>query len=96
MVVPSAKLGAVSLDHVATFKEDEGPSQIERLRQRRQVTITANMREGYAQGEALGALEREIAAMSLEPGYGADKVKAPRIVGPIVEVTIDGTPMVAG
>jgi hydrophobic/amphiphilic exporter-1 (mainly G- bacteria), HAE1 family len=71
MVVPSAKLGAVSLDHVATFKEDEGPSQVERLRQRRQVTITANMREGYAQGEALGALEREIAAMHLGAGYGA-------------------------
>ncbi|HKQ65782.1 MAG TPA: efflux RND transporter permease subunit [Methylomirabilota bacterium] len=69
MSVPSTRLGAVSLDHVASFEESQGPSQVDRLGRRRQVTITANMRTGYSQQAALEAIQREVRAMKLDSTY---------------------------
>jgi hydrophobic/amphiphilic exporter-1 (mainly G- bacteria), HAE1 family len=69
MNVPSTRLGAVSLDHVAAFEESQGPSQVDRLGRRRQVTITANMQTGYSQQAALDAIQREVKAMRLDPAY---------------------------
>ena len=69
MAVPSVKLGAVSLDNVARFRETEGPSQVNRLGRRRQVTITANMRTGYDQQSALDALWKEVKALNPDPSY---------------------------
>ncbi|HEX7512487.1 MAG TPA: efflux RND transporter permease subunit [Candidatus Methylomirabilis sp.] len=69
MAVPSTKLGAVSMDNVARFQEGEGPSQIDRITRRRQVTISANMRTGYDQQSALDALWREAKALNLDPAY---------------------------
>ena len=71
MAVPSTKLGAVSMDNVARFQESEGPSQVDRLSRRRQVTISANMRTGYDQQSALDALWKEVKAMNLDPAYQA-------------------------
>jgi HAE1 family hydrophobic/amphiphilic exporter-1 len=69
MAVPSVKLGAVSMDNVARFQETEGPSQVNRLGRRRQVTITANMQTGYDQQSALDALWKEARALNLDPSY---------------------------
>ncbi len=69
MAVPSAKLGAVSLDNVARFEESQGPSQVDRLGRRRQVTITANIRPGYSQQVALDALQKEVKTLKLDPAY---------------------------
>jgi len=69
MAVPSTKLGAVSMDNVAHFQEGEGPSQVDRISRRRQVTIGANMRTGYDQQSALDALWKEVQAMNLDPAY---------------------------
>jgi len=71
MAVPSTKLGAVSMDNVARFRESEGPSQVDRIARRRQVTISANMRTGYDQQSALDALWKEVRAMNLDPAYRA-------------------------
>ncbi len=71
MAVPSTKLGAVSMDNVARFRESEGPSQVDRIARRRQVTISANMRTGYDQQSALDALWEEVRAMNLDPAYRA-------------------------
>ncbi len=71
MAVPSTKLGAVSMDNVARFQEDQGPSQVDRLSRRRQVTISANMQTGYDQQSALDALRKEVKAMHLDPAYQA-------------------------
>src|SRR5688572_13349766 len=71
MAVPSTRLGSVSLDNVARFTETEGPSQVDRLGRRRQVTITANMLPGHSQQTALDALDREVRAMRLDPAYVA-------------------------
>jgi len=54
---------------VARFEESQGPSQIDRLNRRRQVTISANVRPGHSQQEALAALDREIQAMKIDPVY---------------------------
>jgi HAE1 family hydrophobic/amphiphilic exporter-1 len=72
MAVPSAKLGAVSMDNVARFQESQGPSQVDRLSRRRQVTIGANMQTGYDQQSALDALRKEVKALNLDPAYQAD------------------------
>ena len=69
MAVPSTRLGAVSMDNVARFQEGEGPSQVDRLGRRRQVTISANMKTGYDQQSALDALWREAKALNLDPAY---------------------------
>lgn len=71
MAVPSTKLGTVSMDNVARFTEGEGPSQVDRITRRRQVTISANMKTGYDQQSALDALWKEFAAMRLDPAYQA-------------------------
>jgi HAE1 family hydrophobic/amphiphilic exporter-1 len=71
MAVPSTKLGAVSMDNVAHFRETEGPSQIDRLGRRRQVAITANMKTGFDQQSALDALWKEVKAMNPDPAYRA-------------------------
>jgi HAE1 family hydrophobic/amphiphilic exporter-1 len=71
MAVPSTTLGAVSMDNVARFQESEGPSQVDRLSRRRQVTISANMQTGYDQQSALDALWKEVKAMQLDPAYQA-------------------------
>jgi HAE1 family hydrophobic/amphiphilic exporter-1 len=67
--VPSARLGTVSLDHLARFEESQGPSQVDRLGRRRQVTITANLRPGFSQQAALDALHAEARALRLDPAY---------------------------
>ena len=81
MAVPSAKLGAVSLDNVARFEESQGLSQVDRLGRRRQVTITANIRPGYSQQVALDALRKEIAALRLDPAYSHGTTGTSREMG---------------
>jgi HAE1 family hydrophobic/amphiphilic exporter-1 len=81
MAVPSTKLGAVSLDNVARFEESQGPSQVDRLGRRRQVTITANIRPGYSQQVALDALRKEIAALRLDPAYSHGTTGTSREMG---------------
>jgi HAE1 family hydrophobic/amphiphilic exporter-1 len=69
LAVPSARLGAVSLDNLVRIEESQGPSQIDRIARRRQVTITANMQTGHSQAEALSVLEREVKALGLDRTY---------------------------
>jgi HAE1 family hydrophobic/amphiphilic exporter-1 len=69
MAVPSTKLGAVSMDNLARFAETDGPSQVDRIGRRRQVTISANMQTGYDQQSALDALWKEANALQLDPAY---------------------------
>ncbi|HWT84113.1 MAG TPA: efflux RND transporter permease subunit, partial [Candidatus Methylomirabilis sp.] len=81
MAVPSTKLGAVSMDNVARFQEGEGPSQVDRLARRRQVTISANMQAGHDQQSALDALWKEVKAMHLDSAYRAGVTGASKEMG---------------
>ena len=69
LAVPSTKLGAVSLDHLVRIEETTGPSQVDRLGRRRQVTVTANMKTGHSQAEAIAVLQREVKTLGLDASY---------------------------
>jgi hydrophobic/amphiphilic exporter-1 (mainly G- bacteria), HAE1 family len=67
--VPSLRLGGVPLDDVTSARSGTGPSEINRLNRRRQVTIFANMVPGASSQDAIDALVRETRAMKLDPAY---------------------------
>ena len=70
--VPSARLGVVSLDNIATFAHDDAPATISRMGRQRQVTLTANLLPGTSQA----AVQQEIIAaargLNFSPEYRAD------------------------
>ncbi len=69
--VPSTRLGSIGLDSVAKLDEGTGPTQIERVSRQRQVMLTANLKPGFSQSDALRRLGEEARAMSMLPGYAA-------------------------
>ncbi|MEW5854904.1 MAG: efflux RND transporter permease subunit [Myxococcota bacterium] len=69
LTVPSRKLGAVSLADVASFEGSTGPSVINRLNRRRQVTITSNLLPGYSQAGIVEQLQAKVATMGVDPAY---------------------------
>ncbi len=81
IAVPSQKLGMVTLDNLVTFSEATGPARIDRYNRQKQVTITANLEQGYSQGEALAAIEAEVKALRLEPGFSAGPTGQSREMG---------------
>ncbi|APR85915.1 RND multidrug efflux transporter [Minicystis rosea] len=71
LLVPSVKLGSVTLDNVVSFSEGSGPSKIDRYNRRRQVTIYCNMKKGYSERAAVAALDQAAKELKMEPGYAA-------------------------
>jgi HAE1 family hydrophobic/amphiphilic exporter-1 len=71
ITVPSSKIGSVTLDNVVTFVPADGPSRIDRFARQKQVTITANLDQGYSQTAVLDALAKTTKEMNVEPGYNA-------------------------
>jgi HAE1 family hydrophobic/amphiphilic exporter-1 len=67
--VPSQRLGSIGLDNVVSLREGAGPTQIERNGRQRQVTFTANLKQGVSQSETLARLNAEVKAMNLPPEY---------------------------
>jgi len=67
--VPSVRLGGVPLDDVTSAQPGTGPSEINRLNRRRQVTIFANMLPGYSSQNAIDLLVKETKVMGLDPAY---------------------------
>ena len=71
LLVPSVKLGSVTLDNVVSFSEGSGPSKIDRFNRRRQVTLYCNMKKGYSERAVVAALDEATKDLKLEPGYSA-------------------------
>ncbi|HWO10636.1 MAG TPA: efflux RND transporter permease subunit, partial [Polyangiaceae bacterium] len=71
ITVPSRTVGSVPLDSVVTIVSTTGPSSIDRLNRRRQVTISANVAPGVGEQGVSSALQRIIAEEQLPPGYRA-------------------------
>jgi hydrophobe/amphiphile efflux-1 (HAE1) family protein len=69
--VPSRTVGSVPLGSVVTFISGTGPSSIDRLNRRRQVTISANVAPGIGEQGVTTALQKIIADQRLPPGYHA-------------------------
>jgi HAE1 family hydrophobic/amphiphilic exporter-1 len=71
IAVPSQKLGTVTLDNLVSFSDGTGPSRIDRYNRQKQVTLTANLIQGYSQADVLSALDKGVKELNLPPGYSA-------------------------
>jgi hydrophobic/amphiphilic exporter-1 (mainly G- bacteria), HAE1 family len=69
MIVPSAKVGWVSLDNLVRVEEGAGPSAIERLNRERQVSLLANVRPGGSQAAILEQMNQYVKEVNVEGAY---------------------------
>jgi multidrug efflux pump subunit AcrB len=81
VAVPSTKLGQVALSDVVTMSRGEGPSQINRYNRKRQVTLLANVQQGYGESQILTELEKAIAELQMPAGYTAAPLGQSRELG---------------
>ncbi|HTU61327.1 MAG TPA: efflux RND transporter permease subunit, partial [Polyangiales bacterium] len=71
ITVPSRSVSAVPLDSVVRVSLATGPSKIERLNRRRQVTVSCNVAPGVGESVVSAALTKIIADEQMPPGYVA-------------------------
>jgi HAE1 family hydrophobic/amphiphilic exporter-1 len=69
MIVPSTKLGWVSLDRLVKINEGTSPAAIDRLNRQRQVTLLANTRPGGSAASITAAIDNYVKELQLPPGY---------------------------
>lgn len=69
VAVPSASVGQVILNNVVDLVPGTGPVQIDRQDRQRQITITGNLAQDKALGDAIADIDAEVAEMGLPPGY---------------------------
>ena len=69
VIVPSAKLGWVTLDRVVTSSSGTGPSSIDRTNRQRQVTLLANTRPGGSAASITSAIDSYVKELNLPVGY---------------------------
>ena len=81
LVVPSSKLGTVTLDNVVKAKEGTGPAGIDRINRQRQVTILANTRPGGSAAAITADLDKAVAQLNVPPGYRASYVGQSKELG---------------
>ena len=81
LVVPSAKLGTVTLDTVVKAKEGTGPAAIDRTNRQRQVTLLANTRPGGSAASITADLDKAVKELNLPSGYRANYVGQSKEMG---------------
>ena len=69
MIVPSTKVGWVTLDRLVKVKEGTGPSSVERTNRQRQVTILANTRPGGSAASITAGIDDYVKEIKLPAGY---------------------------
>jgi HAE1 family hydrophobic/amphiphilic exporter-1 len=69
MIVPSAKIGWVSLDNLVQIEEGSGPSAIDRLNRERQVSLLANVRPGGSQADVVAKMNEFVRELKVESAY---------------------------
>lgn len=69
MIVPSAKLGWVTLDRLVKVTTGAGPSSIERTNRQRQVTLLANTKPGGSAASITSAIDSYVKDLQLPSGY---------------------------
>lgn len=69
MIVPSSKVGWVTLDRLVTVKEGTGPSSIERVNRQRQVTLLANTKQGGSSAAIQAGINEAVKELKLPPTY---------------------------
>lgn len=81
LMVPSQRLGQVALSDIVELRRGEGPSVINRLNRRRQVTILANVAPGYGDSVVADALKKAIEEEKLPAEYIAAPAGQTREMG---------------
>src|SRR2546429_8054984 len=69
MMVPSAKLGQVRLENVATIQRGAGPASLQRYNREFQVSVYANVASGYPLDLAAAHTVQAIKEVGLSAGY---------------------------
>ncbi len=69
LIVPSAKVGWVTLDRLVTVQEGTGPSSIERLNRQRQVTLLANTKPGGSSASIQAGINEAVKELNLPAAY---------------------------
>jgi len=69
LLVPSARLGLIRLDSVASLERGLGPSRIDRYARQFSVGIYGNVASGHALGEAADAATAAIERVGMPVGY---------------------------
>ena len=71
LIVPSAKLGWVTLDRLVKVSSGSGPSSIERTNRQRQVTLLANTKPGGSAASITAAIDKFVDELGIKriPGY---------------------------
>nr|MBA3768696.1 efflux RND transporter permease subunit [Acidobacteriota bacterium] len=69
MIVPSSKIGWVSLDNLVSVEEGAGPSAIDRLNRQRQVTLLANVKPGGSQAAVISRMNEFVKELNVDPAY---------------------------
>ena len=69
MIVPSSKLGQVTLDRVIKTKPGTGPSSVDRTNRQRQVTLLANTKPGGSAANITAGIDQYVKELSLPAAY---------------------------
>ncbi|HNU09622.1 MAG TPA: efflux RND transporter permease subunit, partial [Pyrinomonadaceae bacterium] len=69
LIVPSAKIGWVTLDRLVTVKEGTSPSSVDRVNRQRQVTLLANTKPGGSAANITSAINSYVTDLKLPAGY---------------------------
>ncbi|MGD9588429.1 MAG: efflux RND transporter permease subunit [Pyrinomonadaceae bacterium] len=69
LIVPSTKVGWVTLDRLVKVSEGAGPSSIERTNRQRQVTLLANTKPGGSAASITSAIDNYVAQLQLPQEY---------------------------
>ncbi len=69
LIVPSTKVGWVTLDRLVKVSSGTGPSSIERTNRQRQVTLLANTRPGGSATSITADIDSYVKTLSMPAGY---------------------------
>ncbi|MBX7054526.1 MAG: efflux RND transporter permease subunit [Pyrinomonadaceae bacterium] len=69
MIVPSSKVGWVTLDRVVKTSAGTGPSSVDRTNRQRQVTLLANTRPGGSAASITSAIDSYVKELNLPSTY---------------------------
>jgi HAE1 family hydrophobic/amphiphilic exporter-1 len=69
LIVPSTKVGWVSLDRLVKVKEGTGPSSVDRTNRQRQVTLLANTRAGGSAANITAEIDKYVKEMNMPAEY---------------------------
>ena len=69
LLVPSARLGLIRLDSIATLERGAGPSRIDRFARQYGIGVYGNVAPGFTLGTAAAKVQEVFDSMNLPPGF---------------------------